>query len=230
MHYPKLLGLTELLWKSSLPIFEKASKTPLIQGIITGLTPKKFYRFTQQDIYYLEKIFQPAMKALHHKAITLSHKKLFSDFITATDIELSLLKKQLNSEVNEPPMQPSDICERYGAHLLDSTSNQPFSVGVAACLPCFLFFPALGLYIKNKVGDLSAHPQKEWIKVYAEDLFDNAYIMADLANEVISKEDEKKAVEAYMTSAAFELCFFEDALKLEEEVENAIETRMISRL
>jgi thiaminase len=215
MHYPKLTGLSKKLWQHSQPDFEKVTKTPLVTGLIAGLSTEKFHRFTQQDIYYLENIFQPAMKALSQKASALSHKKLFSDFIIATDIELTQLKSHMSSDCTEPPIQPSEVCERYGTHLLETTGNQSYSIGIAACLPCFLFFPAVGLHIKNNVPNLSIHPQAGWIKVYAEELFDNAYQMAALANEVIHKEEEKMAVKAYMTSAEFELSFFEDALELE---------------
>lgn len=215
MHYPQLTGLSRKLWQYSQPSFEKVIKTPLVTGLIEGLSPEKFHRFIQQDIYYLEKSFQPAMKVLSQKSSTIIHKKLFSDFIIATDIELTQLKSHLSSDCTEPPIQPSDVCERYGAHLLETTHNQSYSIGLAACLPCFLFFPAVGLHIKNNVPNLSIHPQAGWIKVYAEELFDNAYQMAALANEIIHKEDEKKAVEAYMISAEFELSFFKDALELD---------------
>lgn len=215
MLYPQLMGLSKKLWQHSQPTFHKITQTPLVTGLIEGLTTEEFHRFTQQDIYYLEQSFQPAMKILSQKASLQSHHQLFSDWIAATNVELSQLKKQLSLVYTDTMIPPSEICEKYGKHLLETTSNQSYSIGVAACLPCFLFFPAVGLHIKKRVPDLAGHPQVEWIKVYADELFDNAYHMAAFANEVISKEDEPAALKAYMISAEFELCFFEDALKVE---------------
>lgn len=215
MPYPQLTGLSKALWQHSLTIFENILDTPFVTGLITGLSPAEFNQFTQQDIYYLETSFQPAMEALRQKAASNSHKQLFSDFITATHIELAQLKSHISADGTESSILPSDVCQRYGKHLLDVTRNQSYSIGLAACLPCFLFFPAVGLHIKHNVGNLAHHPQAEWIKVYAEELFDNAYQIAALANEVIVKEEEDVALKTYMTSAEFEFGFFKDALELD---------------
>lgn len=220
MPYSVFTGLSKKLWQGyGQAIFEQITLTPLVTGLIKGLPPEKFHRFTWQDIHYLEKSFQPAMKVLRNKATDPAHQKLFSDFIAATEIELTQLKKQVLLVDTDDSMQPSKVCIEYGKHLLETTRDQPYSVGVAALKPCFLYFPLVGLYIKNKVSNLAEHPQAGWITVYAEELFDNAHLMANLFNKVtqhISAEEENRVTMAYTISAYHERHFFIDALPKEE--------------
>ena len=113
MCYPRLTGLSKEFWRHSRPTFEKITKTPLVTGLIDGLTTEEFHRFTRQDIYYLEESFQPAMRILSLKASNPGHQKLFSDFVISTDIELAQLKKQI-SAADSDSLMPSEVCKRQG--------------------------------------------------------------------------------------------------------------------
>jgi thiaminase len=83
-------------------------------------------------------------------------------------------------------------------------------VTIASCLPCFLFFPLLGLHVKRQVRHLDQHPQSDWIKIYSEDLSDNSSKIVAIMNETSTGPHQE--ANAFAQSAAHELAFFEEAL------------------
>lgn len=215
MPYSKFTAVSKKLCAKSKSTYTSILKTPFVRGLIKGLAPEKFQYFTQQDIYYLEQSFQPGMEMLYRKATAPHHKKLFSSFIESTEKELKLLKNELRSHGAEQVIPASEITKAYGSHITASC-EESYVKGVAASFACFLFFPAVGLHIKNQVVDISQHPQKAWIQTYSEDLFHTTNEMAELVNEVIKPEHEPMVIKTHMTSAAFEFKFFESALKKDD--------------
>ena len=121
----------------------------------------------------------------------------------------------MKSQGSEHLTPASEITKAYGGHIT-ACCEESYVKGVAASFACFIFFPFIGLHVRDNVLNISQHPQKAWIQTYSEDLFHTTNQMAELVNEVIKPEHEQMAVETHMTSAAFELKFFKDALKKED--------------
>lgn len=220
MPYKSLTGLSrQLWWQFGHPICTQITRTPLVTGLIAGLPAAKFHHFTVQDTYYLEQSFQPAMHRLQQKACTPRHQTLFTEVIESTEAELRVLRAQLKEANPSESIGPSPVCANYGQHLIKTIEDHSYTVGVAACLPCFMFFPFIGAHIKRQVTSLDSHPQEDWIRFYADGLFPVVHSMTQLMNEVSAQatNDEKKDIRrVFTTSAHHELHFFNDALPEEE--------------
>lgn len=205
-----LTGFSRQLWNShGKRAFQQICETPFTQAFIRGLTPDEFLHFIQQDILYLNS-FHQIMVALETKAPTTPHRELFAGFRADTEKEMVMLRQYLTHYDRDESLHLSPACEAYSTHLLSVVAQQSYPVTIASCLPCFLFFPLLGLHVKRGVRHLDQHPQNDWIKIYSEDLFDNSSKMVAIMNE--TSTDPHQEARAFAQSAAHELAFFEEAL------------------
>lgn len=116
-------------------------------------------------------------------------------------------------------LKPSPACLLYTSYLWRQLANAPIEVSVAAVLPCFWIYKAVGDYIlANQTNE--ENPYQTWINTYGGDDFSRSVSRAieicDELAESCTESRQKEMLEAFVVCSKMEYLFWDSAHNLEQ--------------
>ncbi len=201
-------------------IWEAIVKHPFVQGIGKGDLPEdKYVFYLKQDYLYLlesSRLFGVASA----KSDLLKDKAFFANLLqTELNIEMEMHRKICEDygikETDLEKTRPSLITTAFANHLVRHCYEGGLREILAVLLPCASGYIEIARRLKDAHG-LPENPHyKAWIQTYCsdelkvcEDVIGGR--LNDLTQEV-STPERNKLLELYLTSARFELLFFDMA-------------------
>ncbi|MDD4434483.1 MAG: TenA family protein, partial [Parabacteroides sp.] len=162
---------SEKAWKAIEPIYEKTVTLPFIQELTNGtLDREKFIFYIQQDAMYLSD-YGSVITGIASKLKDPAHTESFIRFAGDSIVVERALHESFIHGINEKDrLKPSPACLLYTSYLWRQLANAPIEVSVAAVLPCFWIYKAVGDYIlANQTNE--ENPYQTWINTYGGDDF-----------------------------------------------------------
>lgn len=201
-------------WEEISPIYQSIIKMPFIKELMDGTLPKeKFLFYIAQDSFYLES-YGRALAIIAARANTTNNMLTYIRFAESAIVVEREMHKSFFKIYN---LQEKGVCEpacHHYTHFLKSTAAlDSIEVGMAAILPCFWIYKAVGDYIyENSVEN---NPYKAWIDTYAGEEFGISTAKAIETCDIIankSTEEQRKAMtEAFVTASRLEFNFWNSA-------------------
>ena len=116
-------------------------------------------------------------------------------------------------------LKPSPACLLYTSYLWRQLAIAPIEVSVAAVLPCFWIYKAVGDYIlANQTNE--ENPYQTWINTYGGDDFSRSVSRAieicDELAESCTESRQKEMLEAFVVCSKMEYLFWDSAHNLEQ--------------
>lgn len=206
---------SEQAWLSIEPIYESVLQMPFIQELIEGTLPlEKFQYYLMQDSIYLEH-FGRALAIIGSRANNIPDMLAFFRFAETTIIVENALHESYFKDfciINRDSIQPA--CHHYAHFLKSTTALEAVEVGMAAVLPCFWIYKAVGDYIYQRQNG-NNNPYQKWINTYAGEEFGIAVKSAisicdnNAAQTTVAIQD--KMTDAFIMSSRLEYDFWEAA-------------------
>ncbi len=202
-------------WQNITPVYESILQMPFIQELTNGTLPlEKFQFYLMQDSLYLEH-FGRALAIVGARANAIPDMLAFFRFAETTIIVENALHESYFKDFGvdtKDNIQPA--CHHY-AHFLKSTcALDAVEIGMAAVLPCFWIYKAVGDYIYGH-QQKENNPYQKWIDTYAGEEFGAAVQAAiDICDRNAAQTTEAiraKMTEAFAASSRLEYDFWEAA-------------------
>ena len=210
---------SEKAWKAIEPIYEKTVTLPFIQELTNGtLDREKFIFYIQQDAMYLSD-YGSVITGIASKLKDPAHTESFIRFAGDSIVVERALHESFIHGINEKDrLKPSPACLLYTSYLWRQLANAPIEVSVAAVLPCFWIYKAVGDYIlANQTNE--ENPYQTWINTYGGDDFSRSVSRAieicDELAESCTESRQKEMLEAFVVCSKMEYLFWDSAHNLE---------------
>lgn len=206
---------TAVLWRDIEVIRLAIFELPFISALGSGaLAEEEFSFYLAQDALYLSGF----SRALERASTLAPHESarvfLAQSALQCVEVELELHRNWLRD--HHAPRLPSPATEQYLDHLLSVSERGNYAVLLAAILPCFWLYSAVGDTLHADFlarADSAEHPYAVWLETYADEGFATATRKAiDLTDEAAdhASAEERAAMRvAFLTSSRFELEFFD---------------------
>jgi thiaminase/transcriptional activator TenA len=198
---------SEQAWERVKPIYDEILTMPFNTELCKGTLPiEKFIFYLAQDAYYLLE-FGRTLSIISGRMQNAEQVMAFAGFSTgAIFAERSLHESYFVEYDLAPKVQPTPSTLLYTSYILSEAAYANVEVAVAAVLPCFWVYKAVGDYIfSQQTGE---NPYKRWIDMYAGEDFAAAVEKAiDIADQL--------AIQASTATQAKMLATFEMATRLE---------------
>ena len=211
---------SEKAWKAIEPIYEKTVTLPFIQELTNGkLDREKFIFYIQQDAMYLSD-YGSVITGIASKLKDPAHTESFIRFAGDSIVVERALHESFIHGINEKDrLKPSPACLLYTSYLWRQLANAPIEVSVAAVLPCFWIYKAVGDYIlANQTNE--ENPYQTWINTYGGDDFSRSVSRAieicDELAESCTESRQKEMLEAFVVCSKMEYLFGDSAHNLEQ--------------
>lgn len=211
----KIAGnFTASLWKEVKPIYKSMVNHPFSRGLQNGtLNKKAFKHYLSQDILYL-KDDGKMMENLAKKA--KENRKFFKQMSgEIVALEKVFEKRLLKKFGVKKAKKKSKVIKKYTSYLLFNSLHEPFYVGIAAALPCFWLYSAVGLKIHKK--SKTKNPYSPWIGFYKDkEVIKSVNDFINIVENVslnLTKKEKSKMKKAFIKSSKYELEFFTEAIK-----------------
>jgi len=202
-------------WQSINPVYASILQMPFIQELTNGTLPlEKFQFYLMQDSLYLEH-FGRALAIVGAKANAIPDMLAFFRFAETTIIVENALHESYFKDfgvTERAIMQPA--CHHYTHFLKSTVAIEAVEIGMAAVLPCFWIYKAVGDYI-YKHQQKENNPYQKWIDTYAGEEFgiavQNAIDICDRNAAQTTDAIRAKMTEAFVASSRLEYDFWEAA-------------------
>ncbi len=210
------MKFSDHLWQQNLGVFQAILKHPFNQELANGTLPvAKFCYYIEQDSVYLLH-FAQALTAI---ASRMNDPLLLSAFIKFAEgaiiAEQELVHQYyLGKFAYKKTKQQSLACLAYNNFLISQSQSTAVEVAIAAVVPCFWIYYAVGKHIYS-LSDQKHNPYYKWIETYASPEFEMS------VKKVISIMDEfslkastsvkAEMVKAFGLSCQLEWHFWNDA-------------------
>lgn len=212
------MNWSENAWETIIPIYRKITAMPFITELIDGaLDKEKFQFYIAQDSIYL-KHFGKALALIAARCDEIEDSLAFIHFAqNAIMVENNLHDYYFKDFgiVDKGIAQPA--CHHYFHFLKSTASLAPVEVGIAAVLPCFWIYKAVGDYILQS-QIVQHNPYQKWIDTYGGEEFAQAVLQAvricDRAAEGVSSQTKADMLEAFVTASRLEYDFWDGAYRL----------------
>lgn len=202
-------------WQSIMPVYESILQMPFIQELTKGTLPlEKFQFYLMQDSLYLEH-FGRALAIVGAKANAIPDMLAFFRFAETTIIVENALHESYFKDFGVTElaiMQPA--CHHYTHFLKSTVAIESVEIGMAAVLPCFWIYKAVGDYIYQH-QQKENNPYQKWIDTYAGEEFgiavQTAINICDRNAAQTTEAIRTKMTEAFVASSRLEYDFWEAA-------------------
>ncbi len=225
-HYPLYHGVTysESLKEAATPVWNALMRHPMVQGIGKGdLDEEPFKYWVRQDYVYL--IEYSRMFALAAaKAPDLDKMSRFATLLHETlNTEMELHRQYAEhfrvSRQELEDTRPSPTTQGYTDFLVRTAALGDHGDIMAALLPCMWGYNDTALHLKaDGLPEQSGY--RQWIEMYASDEFSgltrDCRELMDEAGAGASEADHQRHRALFLTSARYELQFWEAAWRQEE--------------
>ncbi len=200
------------------PIFDRIVAHPFITELMEGRLPReKFLFYLTQDALYLID-FGRALAGIAARAQKPEHTAAFLGFAGDTmEVEKALHKSFLGTLSALPPQSPANLL--YTSYMLRQLSRESLGVAVAAVLPCFWIYKAVGDYIlAGKVAP--GNPYQSWIDTYGGEEYgaavEKALTIGDELAAQAGETERRDMTEAFVCCSRLEWMFWDSAYRLEQ--------------
>ena len=204
-------------------VFEAAASHPFLKELHTGVLPRaKFAFYIRQDYVYLKE-FIKVLCVAGAKAGDLSVTKMFAEHVLfGIEVERAHhppLAQRLGVSVRElEETKPTPLTKAYVNHLKAVAYEGSFAELVAAVLPCYWVYKAIG---ERYAEPPSPDPvYADWLGTYASEGFrktvDELLDVVDGAADEASEPERRRMVQNFVTSCRYEYLFWDQAYKLKE--------------
>jgi thiaminase (transcriptional activator TenA) len=210
---------SETAWHAALPVYHKITAMPFITELAEGtLDVEKFKYYLQEDAHYLEH-FAKALAVTGAKLTDVDAMLQYIRFAEgAVVVERALHDSYFKEFGVEGRVPVSPACHHYISYLQSVAYGADACVGLAAVLPCFWIYKAIGDYIVN-IAKTESNPYKTWIATYAgEDfglLVEKAIMLTDIAASKATPLQREQMTEAFVYASRLEYMFWDSAYRLE---------------
>ncbi|MHA7281246.1 bifunctional hydroxymethylpyrimidine kinase/phosphomethylpyrimidine kinase [Arthrobacter sp. MDT2-2] len=210
---------TDLAWRDTTAVREEILALPFVTGMTEGSLPAHdFAYYLQQDALHLREYSGVLARAA---ALAPSEdEQLFwlsaatSCLQTEAELHRTWLAREAGERFGEGAAGP--VTRAYCDHLAAAAGRGSYAELVAAALPCFWLYAAVGDYVQEKVDSgvpSGSHPYADWIATYADPGFAaataRAQQIADDAHRRASAAERNAMLAAFRWSATYERDFFD---------------------
>ncbi|MFT2011152.1 thiaminase II [Pontibacter sp. 13R65] len=207
-------------WQAGENTYSHIISMPFIKELIAGTLPQeKFAFYLGQDSLYLTQ-FGKALSLISGRAYQAEHVLEFARFAEGAIVVERALHAgyfQKYGLTEAPAMSPT--CQHYTSYLLSCASLAQVEVAMAAVLPCFWIYKAVGDYIYSQ-PQVDDNPYQDWINTYAGEEFGAIVQRAiNICNQVATTcatAQQQAMTEAYATASKLEWMFWDSAWRLEK--------------
>lgn len=210
------MTFTERSWQAILPIYDAILAHPFVKGLTDGSLSIEAFRFyAVQDALYLQD-YARGLAILAGKAHDDNDVIMFCEHAAnAIQVERALHESFFSAwglssqDVYDQPKAPN--CVLYTDYLMRVALERPFEEGVAAFLPCYWIYMAVGQALLQSG---SSHPQfQAWINTYADDEFaslvETVKTLANRLAETSTEATRGRMVEHFVMTSRFEWMFWD---------------------
>lgn len=211
---------SEQAWQTIAPIYEKILQLPFNQELMSGsLQHSRFAFYIGQDAVYLD-AFSKVLALIAARAPRTQQSLDFIRFAEGAIVVEQALHagffKQLQL-LEKPVASPS--CLLYTQYLYATAAMQPVEVAMAAVLPCFWIYKAVGDYIYSH-QQRENNPYQEWINTYAGESFgvtvQKAIAICDEVAAECTTLQQQQMTEAFVMASRMEWMFWNSAWQMEQ--------------
>ena len=212
-------NFTAVLWRDIEVIRLAIFELPFVCALGSGdLAEEEFSYYLAQDALYLSGFSRALERASAFAPHESARVFLAESARQCAEVESELHRDWLRDHT--APKLPSPVTESYLNHLSAVSEQGNYAVLLAAILPCFWLYSAVGDRLHADFlarADGASHPYAAWLETYADEGFATATRKAiDLTDEAAdnASAEERAAMRVvFSTSSRFELEFF-DASRL----------------
>jgi thiaminase/transcriptional activator TenA len=221
-----MAGVTERwaaqLWASVSDIYAAILAHPFLDGLTSGSLPRPaFTYYVAQDSHFLRD-YARALAVVGAKAPTHADTGMFARHAAETvDVEFALHTTLLASlgltpaDLDGIPVAPTT--RAYTSYMLAVASCGSFAEGLAAILPCYWIYAAVGEVL---VAQGSPEPSYQiWIDTYGGEEFAasvaEVLALADRTGRGLGAEDSARAGAHFVAAARYEWMFWDAAWRQE---------------
>lgn len=195
------------------PVFNAIVSHDFITELISGeLKPAVFQFYIEQDTLYLS-VYKRLLATIGTWCDNSDDCQFFLASASGV-LEVETALHQLYLPEQSEPLALSPTCELYTSYLAKMVYSQPLAVALAAILPCFTIYQAVGDYILQQ-KQVSNNPYQSWINTYAGEEFANSTAQAiDIVNRYANCADpatRAKMEQAFIQASKLEWMFWDSA-------------------
>ncbi|WP_187263251.1 TenA family protein [Pontibacter beigongshangensis] len=214
------MSWTKTAWEAGSTTYKQITEMPFIQELIAGTLPQeKFAFYLGQDSLYLTQ-FGKALSLISGRAHQAEHVLEFARFAEgAIVVERALHAGYFRKYglTDTPAISPT--CQHYTHFLLTNAALAQVEIAMAAVLPCFWIYKAVGDYIYQQ-PQVADNPYQEWINTYAGEEFgaivQRALHICDEVATTCTPAQQTAMTDAFVTASKLEWMFWDSAWRLEE--------------
>lgn len=208
------MGFNHILRKDIEPIYRKVISHPFNLELAAGtLCLDAFRRYISQDELYIE-AYSRALSILASRAPSMAEMNVLLGFAKeGYEIEHALHEvffKQFNII---PAQTMSPDCLAYSSFLLATVATKSYAAGLAALLPCFQMYGAVGQHIAKTAAP--SNPYASWIETYTGQEFslqiEQMIQLVNAAAEVATPQTLEEMRKVCRYSAELEYRFWDGA-------------------
>ncbi|MEM8830960.1 MAG: thiaminase II [Cyanobacteria bacterium P01_G01_bin.19] len=211
-------------WKNIEGIYQNILTMSFVRELKSGSLDKQiFQQYMIQDGIYLGE-FARVLAIISAKAPTPDMQLEFAGSVReAIAVERGLHENffaDFGIEVETAlATEPSPTCLNYTNFLLATAYQHSFAIAVAAVLPCFWIYLAVGKDIYQE-ADNQVNPYQKWIDTYIDADFEASvnYVIkvADESAEQASAKELALMNQVFYRASQFEWMFWDSAYRLEK--------------
>jgi thiaminase/transcriptional activator TenA len=204
-------------WLQIEPIYQSIIKMPFIEALMDGTLPiEKFQFYITQDSFYLES-YGRALALIAARAQSTDEMLTYVRFAeSAIVVERSMHESFFKSFHLKDRGKIEPTCHHYTHYLKSTAALEPVEVAMAAILPCFWIYKAVGDHIYQYHS--KENPYQIWIDTYAGEAFGLSVKKAiETCDAVASKctaLQQQAMTEAFVTASSLEYHFWDSAYAL----------------
>jgi len=208
---------TDEAWERAAAIRAAVDELPFLRELEAGTLPREvFTGYLAQDALYLAE-YGRSLAACAVQAPRSDHL-LFWSTSAARTVEVERVLHGAHV-ADLTAAEPSPTTTAYTSYVLALASSGSYPVLVAAVLPCFWIYDDVGTRLKERIGDLSAHPYADWIGTYGDPDFAASTAQARaIVDEVAAQSDPGTVArmhESFRRGVQFEWMFWDAAYRRE---------------
>ncbi|MGK7950291.1 MAG: thiaminase II [Xenococcaceae cyanobacterium] len=211
-------------WKKIENIYQAIVKMPFVKELESGSLDRQiFQQYIIQDSIYLGE-FARVLAIISAKAPQPDIQLQFASSVREAIVVERSLHENFFAEFGIPAeaalaTEPSPTCLNYTNFLIATAYQHSFAVTVAAVLPCFWIYLAVGKHIYQQ-ATTQANPYQKWIDTYIDPEFEASvnYVIqiADQAAEKASVRELELMNQVFYRASQFEWMFWDSAYQLEQ--------------
>lgn len=216
------MSFSQEAWAGIAGLYNKIVEMPFNQELAAGtLSRERFTYYMIQDAHYLN-VFGRALAATAARAPDNDAMiALAGSAREAVVVERALHESFFEtfgvSAAQAAAVEPSPACSHYTSYLLQQAYGAPYPVAVAALLPCFWIYWAVGEHLHGLARP--DNPYQAWIDTYADEEFAlgvrKLIAITDELAEAAPAPLRGQMMHAFVRASQLEWMFWDSAWRLE---------------